>query len=257
MYRKGKISIIIATYNAEQYLEQAIQSIIRQSYSEKEFIIIDGGSTDKTVAIFKNFEVHISFWNSEPDKGIYDAWNKGIEKATGEWIMFLGADDTLLEGALEAYMDYIQQSNGNFEYICSKLIMVDSKGKHIREKGSPWVWDEFKYVNHLAHPGSLHHVSIFEKYGKFNLDYKITGDYELLLRAGNCLKAGFINKVTVLMREGGASSGYQALKEHKKAMVKTAKVNGFFAATYHKYLVVKLFVKNALRGLGINFYLRK
>ena len=93
MERQPVFSIITVTYNAERWLERTILSVLSQSYPNIEYIIIDGGSTDGTVDIIKKYEERIAYWVSEPDKGIYDAMNKGIQKATGEWINFMNAGD--------------------------------------------------------------------------------------------------------------------------------------------------------------------
>ncbi|NJL12522.1 MAG: glycosyltransferase [Microscillaceae bacterium] len=95
-----KISIVTPSYNQGQYIEEAILSVIGQNYPNLEYIIIDGGSTDNTIEIIKKYEKHITYWVSEKDKGIYDAMNKGIDVATGEWIYFLGTDDLLSDNIL-------------------------------------------------------------------------------------------------------------------------------------------------------------
>jgi glycosyltransferase involved in cell wall biosynthesis len=87
------ISVIVAIYNGKATLQQCIDSVAQQTYVTKELIIIDGGSTDGTVDLLKANSGQISYWISEPDHGIYNAWNKGLAKAKGEWICFLGADD--------------------------------------------------------------------------------------------------------------------------------------------------------------------
>ena len=93
--RSPRISIITVVYNGASTLEQTILSVLKQTYSRIEYIIIDGGSKDGTVDIIKKYQDRIAYWVSEPDEGIYDAMNKGIRHASGDWIYFLGADDIL------------------------------------------------------------------------------------------------------------------------------------------------------------------
>ena len=94
---KPFISVVIAVFNGERYLEQTIQSIVEQTYDDKELIIIDGGSTDKTVEIIKKYESKIAYWVSEKDKGIADAFNKGVKAARGDYINFQGDGDGFFE----------------------------------------------------------------------------------------------------------------------------------------------------------------
>ena len=96
-----KISIITVCYNSEKYLEETIQSVLRQNYQNVEYIIIDGGSTDNTVSIIDKYRQYITYFVSEPDNGISDAFNKGIRVATGDVIGIINSDDLLEEGALE------------------------------------------------------------------------------------------------------------------------------------------------------------
>jgi glycosyltransferase involved in cell wall biosynthesis len=91
-----KISVIIVVFNGAKTLPQAIESVLRQTYKNVELIVVDGGSTDGTLDILRKYESNNFIWKSEPDKGIYDAMNKGIMMAHGEWLHFLGADDTLI-----------------------------------------------------------------------------------------------------------------------------------------------------------------
>lgn len=110
----SKVSIITASYNSEATLEATIESVYNQTYQDIEYIIIDGGSSDKTVSIIQKFEPLFSGrlkWISEPDKGIYDAWNKGLEIATGEWIAFLGSDDIYLPDSIHKYMNVLISKN--------------------------------------------------------------------------------------------------------------------------------------------------
>lgn len=96
MKRNPKISIVTVVYNGELTLESTILSVVNQDYQDTEFIVIDGGSTDSTIDIIKKYESNITHWVSESDKGIYDAMNKGLQLATGDWLIFIGCDDLVL-----------------------------------------------------------------------------------------------------------------------------------------------------------------
>jgi len=253
------ISIIVATYNADKYLQNCIDSIIHQKSEEIELIIIDGGSKDNTSDIIKNNIAEINYWISEPDRGIYDAWNKGLQVVTGDWIMFLGADDQLVPDAIEAYTALIKSINVNNEvdFISSKVQMIDEKGKNIRIKGWSFSWPLFLKEMTVAHPGALHSKKLFQKYGQFNTDFKIVGDYEFLLRSGDSLEALFMNKVTVIMSENGASDSVKAIREHYKAVTFTVKYPKYDALMNAFTVYLKFKIKKLARNIGLNLYLRK
>jgi glycosyltransferase involved in cell wall biosynthesis len=114
------ISVIIVVYNSAQYIERAIKSVINQTYFHIDFIVIDGGSTDGTVDIIKSYSNYISYWKSEPDKGIYDAMNKGWKQAKGDYILYLGADDLLLPDGLK----YLTENSENFDVVYGNAIYM-------------------------------------------------------------------------------------------------------------------------------------
>lgn len=201
------ITIITVTYNAQKDLEASIKSVIAQSYPNIQYLIIDGGSTDSTLEIIKKYEAHISTWISEKDNGIYDAWNKGLQLATGDWIAFLGADDVYLPNAVEQYVQKLQQVDyATLDIITSKVQLVDENKVPFRVIGSAWNWNDFKRYMCTAHVGSLHSKSFYQKYGTYNTNYKIVGDYEILLRPRDQLKAAFLDVITVEMTMGGISN---------------------------------------------------
>lgn len=203
---KPLISIITATYNAGQELIKTIESIKNQTFKNFEFIVIDGGSTDGTIKIIEDYypEV-IKYYVSERDSGIFDAWNKGLSVAQGQWVAFLGAGDEYYSDALAQYSNSIQDGFSEMEYISSKVEIVDSEGKLLFVRGSKWEWNKFKKFMNTAHVGSLHSKKLFEKYGVYDTSYKIAGDYELLMRALENLNAGFVNETTAKMLYGGTS----------------------------------------------------
>lgn len=251
------ISIIIATYNAEKYLQNCLNSIISQKNNAIEIIIIDGGSKDNTIQIIKKNQQNITYWISEPDKGIYDAWNKGISVSTSNWIMFLGADDKLTENALNKYQDFLSTNdNENLEYISSKMRIIDVNGKFIRIKGWPWNWPIILKETTIAHPGSLHSKRLFEKYGLYNLNYKIVGDTELLLRSKNNLKYAFMSDVTVEMQEGGVSDSVHAIIERYKATTITGGYPKHKAFLNACFIYIKYIGRKFFRFWGLNLYLK-
>lgn len=180
-----KISIIIATWNAAETLKNCFDSIVPQLTDETELIIVDGGSKDETNDIVRSYGDKVSVHISEPDKGIYDAWNKGVKVAKGDWVMFVGADDVLLSGAIETYLNTIRitENIDSYDYICAHNEYVDKKGKLLKILGDKPTWKAQRRGMTAAHVASLHNrKNLFETIGGYNLDFKICADYELLLR---------------------------------------------------------------------------
>ena len=199
------VTIITSTYNAARYLPAVVISIREQTYDNLEWIIVDGGSKDGTVDILRQNEDVIDYWISEPDKGIYDAWNKGLQLARGDWILFLGADDQLLPDAIESMVEVANESPVPLDLISGKA-QLHSGTVQRRTIGRPWAWGRFRKYMCVAHVGAMHNADFFKCYGQFDSTFRIAGDYELLLRAGSNLKAGFVNKVLVRMEIGGISN---------------------------------------------------
>jgi glycosyltransferase involved in cell wall biosynthesis len=246
------VSIITAVRNSEALLEKTILSVISQRYDNMEYIIIDGASTDGSIGIIKKYDNAINYWISEPDKGIYDAWNKGLLIAKGDWIGFLGAGDTYYEDAIENYINDILKTGEEYiEYISSKNQLISGKEKVIRTIGSRWQWKRFaKYMN-VAHVGSLHHRRLFQKYGYFDPSYKICGDYEFLLRPRENLLAGYLDKVTTNMLSGGISDNKsQALREAMRAKIMTGKRNRYICTMEMWIAWAKFHGRSAAKFLG-------
>ena len=208
-----KISIIIATYNAAHVLQRCLDSIRPQKTEDVELVIVDGLSTDETMQIVKNNNDIIDLAISEKDNGIYDAWNKGITHSSGQWIMFIGADDQLSVGAIDAYLDFVKRSGADLDYVSAQLLYLDMKGNAIRTIGEAWRWSKFKRKMNVAHVTSLHNVALFEEVGLFDTNYKICADYELLLRKKELLRAAFMPKIVANMTIGGVSFTTQAIEE--------------------------------------------
>ncbi len=223
------ITIIIATYNAGKTLERCLQSIILQKTKDVELIIIDGTSYDDTLEIINKYSQYVDKFISEKDDGIYDAWNKGIAIAKGEWIMFIGADDELLPDALLMYERCLNETKDvkTYDYICAHNDYITSDGRFIKKIGNAPVWQSMRYNMSAAHVGSLHNKkNLFETVGLYNIDYKICGDYELLLRKRDKLKYIFLSDTIAKMMEGGMSMSLKALIETYKIRRTHKTING-------------------------------
>jgi len=197
-----KISIITVTFNAEDVLERTLQNIFQQTYPNLEIILIDGKSTDNTLKIIKKYENKIDFWLSEPDKGIYDAMNKGIQKVTGDWVNFMNAGDIFVsKQAIEKTFQNVPKNTdvvyGNYQI-------------------SYQTFQKFKKVpadlQKFCQGMSLNHQSIFIKKAiiqdfLFNLKYSLAGDYEQLCRLIQANKKFHYSDVMIAdFADGGASA---------------------------------------------------
>jgi len=226
---KPLITVVTAVFNCDAMLEKSILSVINQTYDNVEYIIIDGCSTDGTVDLIRQYEHAIDYWVSEPDNGIYDAWNKGLRLASGEWIAFLGGDDSYFECALEEYVYSIVDCRDRQLHYISSRINLRAGDKVVRTIGQQWSWKTFQRYMNVAHVGSLHSRVLFEKYGIYDTNYRVCGDYEFLLRPRERLKAAYLNLTTVNMSVGGASDNSLALCEMERAKVVTGGRNFFIS----------------------------
>jgi len=219
------ISIIVAVFNASKTLQQCIDSVAQQTYANKELIIIDGGSKDGTVDLLEANQQQISYWISEPDKGIYNAWNKGLSQAKGEWICFLGADDFFWDAqVLERMTAQLQAIPPDILVAYGQIMLLNNDGETLYPIGEPWekIKDRFKQVMCIPHQGVMHRRSLFGQHGKFDESFRITGDYELLMRELKTGDAVFIpDLITTGMRQGGISSdpanSLVAMREMRRA----------------------------------------
>lgn len=187
-----KISVVIATYNADQTLARALESVCCQTYSDIEIIVVDGISTDNSVAIVKRYQyIHDtipirSFVGR--DSGIYDAINKGVSLAVGDWVFFMGADDVLYDEYV--FQDIIAAENGND--IQHDLILghIEFDNKKVRKSS---ISAKTRYINTVHHQSAFYRRKLFDLF-TYNSDYRISADYELNLKI-------FLERMNVLRIE--------------------------------------------------------
>ncbi|MGZ4078691.1 MAG: glycosyltransferase family 2 protein, partial [Bacteroidia bacterium] len=176
-----KLSIITINFNDQLGLSKTIKSVISQTISDFEFIIIDGASSDKSLDIIKHYADKISSWVSEKDNGIYDAQNKGIAKATGDYILFLNSGDCFYnEHIVENFYNFLKTNSKKIIYGNSNVLNADGSSYFIHppEKLNLNFW----YANTLTHQAVFFHNELFRKYGSFDPQYKFASDFEFLFK---------------------------------------------------------------------------
>ena len=243
-----KISIITITFKAEATIERTLNSVLNQSYKNIEHIIVDGGSKDKTLDICKKFP-HISKIISEKDKGVYDAFNKGLKLASGDVIGFVNADDFFYSG------NSVQEianafSNNETDIVYGNLDYINEKGKVIRN----WVSESYekgliKKAWMPAHPTFYCKKEVYDQLGGYNDSFKIGGDFELCLRflEVNQVPSYYLNKKLVKMLVGGISnrglkSKWTIFKEQLRAFkTNEISINPFLFFLY-KFKKLKQFI---------------
>ena len=209
---KPKITIVTITYNSERYLEQTITSVIEQTYTNREYIVVDGNSSDGTLDIIKKYESEIDNWISEPDNGIADAMNKGIDLATGDYILFLQSDDYLVNSSvLERASEYLVDRFDIFFF----QVLHDITGQNQMSSNRSLGWlTNFKMGS--CHQGQLCSRKLFQRIGKFDTSFKIDMDYDLILRAYRAgASCNSVNMPLAVMRLIGISSrtDWKSLRE--------------------------------------------
>lgn len=245
------ISIITSTLNCASALKLTITSITKIKSEFVELIIIDGASSDSTLDVILENKKFIDYWISETDTGIYDAWNKGLKLARGKWIMFLGAGDLIVE---ESYLKIISSLKRdvdvyeNIDFISGKNILYKNN-KNIRTIGGPWNWSMLRKYMSIAHPGALHRSSLFTKYGMFDTNFKIAGDYEFLLRIGSKLNALYLTDILVRMEYGGASNSSKVFIENLMAKKKNHINHILFDLAYSLYEICKYIFRKYYDGI--------
>lgn len=206
-----QISIVTVAFNAVSTIADTLESVAAQTHPDVEHIVVDGASTDGTLAIVEHYVKHVAHLISEPDTGIYDAMNKGLGLATGEIIGFLNADDVYADngvlGRVSAIMakDRLDAVFGDAEFVSParpNQPLRRYNSERFRPERIAWGWMP-------AHPALFLKRSVYDRFGKFRTDYRIAGDFELVARIfrGGTLTYQHVPEVWVRMRTGGISTG--------------------------------------------------
>lgn len=244
-----KISLITVTYNSVSTLRDTFESVLQQTYFDIEYIIVDGASKDNTLSIIKEYELKFKGrmrWISEPDRGLYDAMNKGIQMATGDIVGIINSDDfyhrtDILQIIADSFKNHsIQAVYGDVRFVNDDNL--DKTVRYYSSKNFSPKWFRFGFMP--AHPTFYTYKKNFEKYGYYKMGFKISADFELLVRFlyVHKLKSHYIPVDFMKMRIGGAST--ESIKSNwilNKEIVRACKENGIW--TCMALLFLKYFIK--------------
>jgi len=228
-----KISIITVCFNSEKTIRNTIESVLSQDYHDVEYIIVDGGSTDQTMNIVREYS-SISKVISEPDDGIYDAMNKGVLSATGDIIGILNSDDLYEGSSVLSGIAVLFNKSSSIGLAFGNVVLVnpDDISQTVRRYESrnfkPW---KLRFGWMPPHPATFVRRSVYQEYGMYDLSYKISSDYEIFVRwlLINRLEYAQINRTLVRMRAGGIStSGIRSSILLNKEIVKACRKNGIY-----------------------------
>jgi glycosyltransferase involved in cell wall biosynthesis len=241
-----KISIITIVYNGASVIEKTIQSVLNQNYLNLEYIIIDGGSVDGTQKIIENYKSQLSYFLSEKDRGISDAFNKGISFANGDLIGLINAGDILAPNVLDIIAKkYSEEYNKHEFYVLHGNIQMSLNNGKVYK---PFELQTFSYQMAIWHPTAFVSRNVYEKF-HYNINYKIAMDYELfcqLYRQGANFK--YIDKILVYMDTNGLSNKNAILgfKEVMKASQKNLNIP-YFISILNFYRRCILFYLNKIK----------
>lgn len=232
-----KISIITVTFNSGSTVRDTIESVLKQKYAEIEYLIVDGASKDNTLEIVKEMEPHFQGrlrYMSEPDKGIYDAMNKGIEMATGEVVGILNSDDFFTSDDVIAQVVKAFETDESLDAVYGDIHFVKDEDlkkctRYYSSKSfKPWL---LRFGFMPAHPSFYCKKSVFEKYGLYDLQYRTSSDFEMMVRllGKYKIKTKYLPMDFVTMRAGGESTaGLASKKKVNNDIARSLKAHGIY-----------------------------
>jgi len=246
------LSIITVVYNGEKYLTQTIQSVVSQLNDTIEYIIIDGGSKDRTLDIIKSYDNQIDYWVSEPDLGISDAFNKGIKLSRGEIIGIINSDDWYEPGSFERLINEYKKKNA--DVYCGAVNFWENEKQ---------VVVSFSEIHKLKRETSVHHSAVFikrstyDKLGMYSMEYNYAMDYELLLRfMMNGAKFKMLNEVIANRRLEGISYINKNRALYETIKIRRSYFSNFNVYSNFIYAWVKDTIGRLLKSSGLIFVYR-
>lgn len=249
------VSIITIVRNGKAILRPTIESVLRQDYANVEYIIIDGGSTDGTVSVLYEYDEQVDYWQSEPDKGISDAFNKGIGLAHGELIGLINAGDWYENDALSRIVAAFL-AEPDTGVVCGRLQFWKGESKEYVCQSVPRL---LKCEMTVTHPTCFVRAECYDRYGLFSIEYDLAMDYELLLRF-KCQGVKFVALDMVLanMQHDGISEAdwKKALRETHRARVEQMGGSVYATKKYLYWLMLKRQIRIILEWMGCDRFLQ-
>lgn len=245
---KPIITIITATFNVADSLHWTYESIKNQTYPYIQWIVVDGNSKDDTVKLLKQYGDVIDVWFSEPDTGIYNAWNKALEYIQGDWVQFLGAGDEIRGvNTIENIVNELQSGYLEHELISTDIELLDENRIAQNKISGNWNKKELKYSLLLPilppHPGIFHRKCLFEKY-KFDEEFRIISDSLFLLTNTN-LNFGYISVLSAGMALGGISTNKESYMRSYKEMLRAVDKYHIKQSNFNR---LKSYIKVLIKG---------
>jgi glycosyltransferase involved in cell wall biosynthesis len=218
-------TVVIAVLNGVKTIERALDSVASQTYASWQLVVMDGGSTDGTREILESRPDVVHYLESASDRGICHAWNKALRVATGEWVLFLGADDRIADPTVMARAAALLPRGIPPRVAYGQVRLLDIGGRPIGLEGAPWerLKETFFKRNVMPHQGVLHHRTLFTRNGDFDESFRIVGDYEFLLRELREFRPAFMPDLVVANVEAAGlsrmpSSMFAATREQQRAL---------------------------------------
>jgi glycosyltransferase involved in cell wall biosynthesis len=245
-------TVVTAVFNGAERLESTILSVLSQGYADVEYIIIDGGSTDGTLDILRKYENSIDYWISEPDKGVYDAFNKACRPVTGEWTIFLGAGDVFYDTEVLALVaEVVRDVSSETEIVYGKVNLTNSAEMPIETLNLPWhqMSDRWSCGRPMLphHQGVFHRSHILSVGTPFDTTYGIVADSKLLYRSIQRAQPVFCDILVASASVGGVSTD---VKYSMAAAKEVARINREFGFTNHPHQL--WFYSKAIMKAGLN-----
>lgn len=251
------VTVVTIAYNAKAYIEETLNSVLGQHYAHLEYVAIDGGSTDGTVEILRRYAPHLAYWVSEPDRGISDAFNKGVAASTGEWINFMNAGD-LFESTESVACAMTQADKPQRDLIYGQCRFMTDEGRLLPGiTGAPFSARRLRMKMFIPHQSTFHRRRLFERYGGYSSDYKAAMDYEFLLRVQN-LQVCYVNAPLARMRVGGVSQNNEprTFAEYRCAQRQHG-IGWLESQAYYRYFMAKLRLRDWAQRAKLHTILTK